>query len=294
MRSVAVLLAVALAAETPGRAPLTLRIAVAPDQILVGEPVKIVTTWTTTETIPVRRTAAQVLLDQGQDFQVWGEVPPIYGTVLEPPKTLTPGSPQRTEHVVSVAGPTSATGRYSLAFPGVGSYRVMVRYGFGDAYVTSNVVTIPVVMPQGLDAVLLEHHIRREPDLLIARPARIGGSQRLDAIFAQFPASRYLARARVLFLEMLLFEAIATAPAPLSPSAPLEGDVPRLLERLETEDLGGSIFDEDRLVVLAQMRSRSGRQAEALQAWQKVAERYPKGVPAEEARVRLQGLQVGR
>ena len=282
-----ILIAAGMLPELPQSTALNLVISVQRPVIGVGEPVKIVATWSATEPIRVRKGAAQVLLDQGQGLRLWGEALPVYGTVLEEPQALQPGSVERTEHVVSLAGPTSRGAPYTLAFPVIGTYRVMVRYQLGAHLVSSNIATIVAAMPQGSDAALLELFIRPRPELLIAQPARMGRIAWLEDVFARFPGSRYLARAKVLFLEMLLYEAIGSAPDPSPASGPLQGDVPRLLERLATEDLGGSVFEEDRLVVLAQMRSRSGRELEAVEAWRELAEKYPHSASADEARKHL-------
>jgi hypothetical protein len=152
--------------------------------------------------------------------------------------------------------------------------------------VKSNVATVTASTPDGRDARLLEQ-LRREPETLIARQADLGGRGRLEELFAAYPGTPYLARARIILLEKLLYAAIGRAPDPIPRTGPLLGDVPALLERLATEDLGNSPFEEDRLLVLAEMRERSGRGAEAIAAYRQVIRHYPNSRAAEVAISRI-------
>jgi hypothetical protein len=280
VRALIVLAAIIIAHEASA-APerLSLGITVPKPQILVGEPVKVVTTWMAITTVDVRKRAAQVMVHRGQGFELWGEAAPVNGTVVESPQRLEQGRPQITEHVVAVAGPTRQGEGYTLAFPTAAVYRVMVRYKLGAEYVTSNVATVTASTPEGREALLLQH-LRREPETLVARQADLGGRERLEELFAAYPGTPYLARPRIILLEKLLYDAIGRAPDPIPPTGPLQGDVPALLERLANEDLGNSPFEEDRLLVLAEMRGRSGRGAEAIATYRQVILRYPNGYAA--------------
>jgi hypothetical protein len=74
-------------------------------------------------------------------------------------------------------------------------------------------------------------------------------------------------------MESKLREAIANA----HDGSPVQGDVPRLLGELASRDLGNSPFDEDRLVLLADMYEASGRRADAIAALDQLARTYPAG-----------------
>jgi hypothetical protein len=53
-----------------------------------------------------------------------------------------------------------------------------------------------------------------------------------------------------------------------------------MLERLEREDLGDTPFEEDRLLLLADMRLRAGHRDEAPATYGQILEKYPTGAAA--------------
>jgi hypothetical protein len=264
--------------------PLSLQLVALKAQIIVGEPVMVDVLWSSSEQVYISRPRLKILLNDGSGFTRWSETPQVYALDLDAFQRLLPGRTISTSHLLGATGPFA--GVYRLAFPRAGQYRVVAKYDTDGIDTTSNEITITVVPPEGEDAALFAEHVAPSPILLSAH-SRLLGDSRLEALFEEYGASVYLARPRLLYLERKLQEAVREAPEPIPPSGPVGGDVPALLARLAAADLGTSVFDVERLLLLARTQDRTGRPADAVQSWTRILERYPNGAAAEQARRRL-------
>jgi hypothetical protein len=246
---------------TPNSAPLaslSLRVS-APGVVLAGESTKVTTTWTATENIKVAFHRAQILLDTGKGFVRWLEAhrSPM-GTGIQAARLLKAREWVAVDYVIGVGGDSkSPRDPYTLAFPRSGPYRVMVRYCENDTCVASDAVTIRAVQPKGQDAEFFERYVKRDPQLMLGWSSMRDGSF-LSSLTAEYPRTRYLARAKVFHYEMEIYRAIHDAPDPESATDPVQGAVPALLSKLAAEDFGDSPFEADRLQLLAQMQARTG------------------------------------
>lgn len=258
-------LALGLALDVLAPPGLELRATAFDAMVLAGASSKVTTRWAASEPVEVGFEDAQVFLDAGDGFVRWYEAPrtDALGGVVTGRFRMQPGHAVVMEHVIGV-GETersrAAKGRpYRLAFPRAGTHRVMVRYCARDVCVSSNILTIRVVAPEGQEAEIFQRYIQRDPDILLGWPR---GRQQ-DAfhrwIVRKYPGTRYLDRAKLLHYETQLYEAIRAAPEPARVTDPIQGDVPALLERLEADAFGKSPFEADRLLLLKEMRERTGR-----------------------------------
>jgi hypothetical protein len=282
-----VLLALGTVVEPAAPSPLTSSLVARKTELLVGEPTKVEVTWSSTAALEVSTEHLQMWLDDGQGARVWSEArdarDPI-GVTLRPPQTLTPGSTIKTSYVIGATG--SMTSGYRLAFPKVGRYRLTAKYTVDSLSASSNTVVLRTDVPSGRDGELFERVVRVRPEIVSAQWWLLiyGG---LESIFERYGSSTYLGKARLLFREMKVRDAILSAPDSTPYDAPIQGTVPQALDDLAKEDLGGSVFEEDRLVLLAQLRDETGRPAEAAETWKEIVKRYPDGTAAHQARRRL-------
>lgn len=281
MSAVGVLCVAVLAAAEAS--PLSLQLSAAMERVFVGEPTKFEVVWSVTEPHDIRPEKAQVLMADGDSFRPWVETWIGGPTTVEWPLRRLPGSIFRTAFVISATGQPDR-GNLQLAFPSPGSYRVMVLYRNRDEVVNSNVVSMTVISPSASDLELLNVYIRPHPE--IVTPWLRGANRALlPSLFARYGSSRYLARSKVIWFEDQLAEAIAAEPDPPRPGDPIGGEVPGLLASLALEDLGDNPFEQDRLILLADMTERSNRNA--LPIWLEIVARYPNSVAEQIARGRI-------
>jgi hypothetical protein len=280
------LLAIALL-PSPGQgylAPLEIRLVAPKTRILAGEPVRLTAIWSVTEPIQVMFDRTRVRLDSGSGFEEWHEAArPINELPTVLAYQLAPGAPGASTHVVGV-GRQPAIGRadaLSLAMPTPGPYRVTLQYGNSEGIVSSNVVSINARAPIARNLELFERHIRPFPVLVSGHAGQL--VERIDRLIDAYSPTPYLARSYVLMMRSKLIRAIQEAPD----GYPVQGEVPALLEKLAKGTLGNSAFDEDRLIVLAEMYERSGRREDAFATLREIAQRYPDGEAAWKARWRL-------
>ena len=270
--------------------PVEIRLLAPKRQVLVGEPVRVAATWIASESVLVMTHRARVFLDRGVGFVRWSESQRLISDMMESGETITPEHPGFSMHVIGVGNGRTLSQPNALsvlAFASPGTYRVRLEYGYGEAIVRSNTVSISVVSPTGTDRELFEKYIRPHPEVM---SAEAGPYERVvDRMFEEFDASPYLARPFVVVMERKIRRALRAAPR----GRPVQGEVPELLDRLAKRELGDSPFDEDRQILLAEMMDRSGRAEEARSKWQEILARYPIGVGARKARLRLVTAQRG-
>ena len=286
MRLLIMLLALTAGTESRYLEPLTLRLSTPKQAIFVGEPLKVVLTWSATRHIEVTKGSVRILLDDGTGFRTWGETAFGATSNVEFPQRLEPGKSEKTAHVIAVSGymDASGTGHFALAFPRLGHYQIRAQYGPDKEGVASNTANVTVVMPKGKEADLLERHISRHPELLTGW-AKLIDDERVERLFDEYPGSPYLARPKLLLWERQLEKAIASdaSEGQRRGVVPLEGEPARLLDRLASSNLEGTPFDEDRLLLLADMRSRWGRREEAIETYKEIVAKYPGGNAASKA-----------
>jgi hypothetical protein len=252
----------------------------APAEILVGEPTKFTTTWTSTRPVEVVTAKAQVCLDSGNGFRRHDETSFGTASTVYLPETLMPGEPIATEHVVAVTGYAAGPEErhFALAFPLPGRYLARVQYGG----VVSNVATIDVKLPKGKDAELLVH-LQRRPELLSQWGLIEGfGDDLLDKLLDEYRGSRYLARSRVLSWRKHLEESRAFDKQ--AGTKPSEGKTGQLLDGIAAEELEESPFEEDRLLLMAEIATSIGDRRRARTAYESLVSRHPKTTAAAKAK----------
>jgi hypothetical protein len=290
MRLLVILLAIAAGGESRYLEPLALWLSAPKQTILVGEPAKVVLMWSATRPIEVTKGSVRILLDDGTGFRTWGETAFGATSSVELPQRLAPGKAEKTAHVVAVTGymDTAGNGHFKLAFPRPGRYQIRAQYGPDVDGVTSNTATVTVVMPKGKEAELLERHIRPHPEILTGW-SKLLDNERIEQLFDEYPGSPYLARSKLLLWERQIEEAIASGATEEQRrgAIPLDGEAARLVDRLANDDLEGSPFDEDRLLLLAETKSRWGRREEGLEVYKEIIAKYPGGDAASKAQRRL-------
>jgi hypothetical protein len=252
-------------------------------ELLAGEPARFAVVWRAPRPIRIMKNEARLFVDRGAGFIEWRELSGSAKSIMEGPQTIAPEQPGYSTQVMSVTSVPNAgsTSDYSLAFPHAGTFRVRLEYGSGPHRISSNAVTLTVVMPSGRDLEFFNRFVVRYPALISA----LGGQFEtlLDPILSDYEQSPYLARPFVLMMERKVARAIGEAPDGL----PVQGNVPALLSQLESRDLGDSPFDEDRLVTLARLLGTTGRINQEVEVWRRILVRYPDSESAAYGRWRL-------
>jgi len=244
--------------------------------LVIGEPLRMSAKWTTSAELRLMTDYAEVEVDRGSGYYIWREASGVVMPSMPRVITLPPVQPWFTTHIVGVTLGTDV-GSASLgvlAFPAEGIYRVRLRYGTGTNVVNSNAIAVTVNRPTGANAQLLDRHLRSWSLLVSDLAGQF--EERLESLFDDYPLDPYLARSFVILMEKKIERAMAEAPD----GYPVQGEVPALLERLDSAQFGNSPFDEDRLAVLSDSLSRSGRRTEAIAVARRILERYPNGAAA--------------
>jgi hypothetical protein len=267
-RMIAVILAAGLLAPGGAASAQSLRLKLsAPAEIMVGEPTKLRMAWTAIRDLEVEPEKAQVWLDRGTGFHPYYETSFGTASTVYFPETLERGSTLATEQVIAVFRRAGAPedGNFELAFPRPGRYRAQIRY----EGVVSNEVTIEATLPRGRDGEVLAQLLRR-PELLSewGLIEDFGGPV-LKKLFDEYRNSRYLAHPRLLSWRKAVED---------------EGKTGLLLARLEEETLSGTPFEEDRLLLMADIAASIGDRAKARATYERVLSLVPTTAAATKAK----------
>ncbi len=132
-----------------GAASITLTLETQKRQILVGEPAKLISTWSSQSQQHVPLDAAWLWIDDGTGYQRHQEssIGVENGISVG---LISPGEPLKLTHLIAVSGQVASNGRrdFRFAWPTPGTYRVKLQ--FRD--VESNAVVLGVSAPQGSNA----------------------------------------------------------------------------------------------------------------------------------------------
>src|SRR5713101_510484 len=235
--------------------PLTLRLEAPKPKIVVAEPLKLTLTWTATRSTEVVTDEAIILLDDGTGYRAYHET--VFGTalVVHVPQKLGVGEERKTAHVLAVSGGMLKPGvrDFSFAFPRPGKYRAKASYDD----VESNEVRIEVTAPKNGDAEILAK-VQKRPDLLSEQWAFLeeADADRVEALVNEHPDSPILSRQRIGVWKRRLEH--AHAQDRYTGKQPVDGEVARVLQEIESTPLEGTPFDEDRLLVAAEQRTAIG------------------------------------
>jgi hypothetical protein len=252
---------------------LTLQLSTDQPHILVGQAVRAVLSWSSTESISVAPSAAILLVNDGRGFVEHNETAISTASSVPVAFQLGPGRPLRTAHVVGVTG-----GRFCgdhlcdvhLVFSRQGRYQLVARYGA----VESNVVKLDVLDPQGHDREFFERHLSQRPELLTEWPIAVD-TENVRRLCRQYPESPYLDLSR---LRLARHDVAAAGGGAQS--------VERAIRRLLKEP-GCGAFEEDRLESLAESAANAGLVALSRKLYRRLLMRFPAGPGASAARAAL-------
>jgi hypothetical protein len=198
-------LSLALVTVLQASTPLTnadLRLVVAaPTRVLVGEFVRVRTTWTVLRRIEAPCDPAEqglVEIDRGGGFVPHFEAQQAIQCVFRAPEPMMPRQRMRTEHVVGLesreppaglSGLDEVNASLAFVFDRPGRYRVRARYDEA----TSNVVEVEAVTPVGAGLALLDA-LRARPIVLTvfasAEPEIQAEGEALVATYGRHPLLR--------------------------------------------------------------------------------------------------------
>jgi len=258
-------------------ADLQITLSAVKPRILVGEFAKVKAEWLALRHVALPSGDQSVLLDDGTGFEGHDEASRDEGCVLCGVVFLAKGESLTTEPVIGLKQlqPLRGSERvedlnsvFGFAFSRPGTYFVKVRFH----EVESNVVSIEVVEPTGLDADVLAA-IRRQMGVLSSRPRGTEGlRERAESLVGEYNGHVYLAP---VVREMHVRD-------------PLYGGE---FARLSASDFGDSVFAADQALLLARLGRQLIGNAWAIPAYQKVVALYPGRAAALDAEAELHQLQ---
>jgi len=271
-----------------GAASITLTLETQKSQILVGEPVKLISTWSSQSQQHVPLDAAWLWIDDGTGYQRHREssIGVENGISVG---LISPGEPLKLTHLVAVSGQLASNGRrdFRFAWPTPGTYRVKLQ--FRD--VESNAVVLSVSAPQGSNAELLTQQLQLRPEFLTEwATLEDVDIAALGTILDRYRGSPYLYRPQLLYWKRKIKEATWAFGASGGPSrgeSALDADLGRVLADIEAADWTGSAFDEDRLLLIAETRKAWGRGPAAVETYREIVEKYPDSPVGQYAREAL-------
>jgi hypothetical protein len=257
-------------------ASVTLTLETQKSQILVGEPVKLVSTWSSQSQQHVTLDAAWLWIDDGMGYQRHQEssIGVENGISVG---LISPDQPLKLTHLIAVSGQLAPSGTrdFRLAWPRPGTYRVKLQY----RDVESNAVVLSVSAPQGSNAELLAQQLQPRPEFLTEwATLEDVDIAALGTILDRYRGSPYLYRPQLLYWKRKIKEATWAFGATGGPSrgeSALVADVGRVLADIETTDWRGSAFDEDRLLLMAETRKAWGGGQAAVATYREIVEKYP-------------------
>ena len=200
-----------------GAASIALTLQTQKSQILVGEPVKLVSTWSSQSQQYVSLDAAWPWIDDGTGYQRHQES----SLGVENGITvglISPDEPLKLTHLIAVSGQLASNGTnprrdFRLAWPKPGTYRVKLQY----RDVESNAVVLSVGAPQGSNGELFTQQLQPRPEFLTEwatlEDADIAA---LGTILDRYRGSPYLYRPQLLYWKR-------KRPGRLAPRAGLQG-----------------------------------------------------------------------
>jgi hypothetical protein len=265
--------------------PLTLTLAATEQQLIVGQPTKVVLTWSATAPLEVVPSAVFLELKHLDGWQRWREATFASGGNLGLPVLLEPQRPFKSAHVLSSTMTADSNGRrLAVPFEAVGLYSVRAAYRLGDNRIESNPVTVDVVGPAGSDIAVVDAFTDR-PDLL----GDWSHAETIDAVqdfILSLPADAAHAElAQVLTWKRRIAraEGAMSMAAGSTPSDELKGILGEMRSR--SRDQGS--FDDDRLWLLASTLMRWNEKQQALPVLKELLASYPDRPNADLARALL-------
>jgi hypothetical protein len=273
--------------------PVHLQVAASKSSILVGEPVKLVLTWSTPEPTEVDPCAIHLFLDG----RVYHEAAIGTSETFCVNRPLTPASTIKTIYIVAATGSMKTDGSrdFSLALPKPGRYHVYVTYDFmvGGEHRTldSNDLVIDAQQPRFGDADTFKRFIQRRPDLLTEWATFDDeNTAALQGMVESDRNSSYVARSQLFLWRYQLLHAaqLMAAAGVREPRQLMGGEVGRIMDSMEATAWPDNPFDEDRLLLLAESRAQVGDRKRAQRVYQEILAEYPNGLAAETARTRLE------
>jgi len=266
---------------------VTIALSPSKTEVLVGEPLKLTATVSTTsaEPVTVRTTAIYAAIDDGTGYRRHIEAEDGADEVdLGTPVTVS--EPIKTTLYVGLEPDLSAGAvarAFRFALPGPGAYRIRAEY----VDLRSNEITIQVTAPQGRDAGLYQQLAQR-PHLLTDWAAyEDADMEQLGQLLQEYRGSSYLFRPQLVAWRVAIQEALVAfgdSGGPGRGGHPLNEDLGEVLRGIEETDWSGSPFDENRLGLLAESRLGWGDRTGAVDAYGLILTRYPNGVMAQLAR----------
>ena len=232
-----------LASASASGGSLKLELSAAKSRILIGEPLRTVMTWSTTQPAWVA-TDAVLWINDGGGFVEHRETRWSTASALIVPQPLKPGDLLTAVQVVAVSGGRHCGDRLCdvrFAFPHAGRYELRARQG----RLASNVLPIEVAAPEGHDREFFERHLSRRPDLLTSWPIAVD-AEAVRRLCRQHGEGPYLDWIR---LELAHHD-LAVAPHDR------EG-VEAAVRRLLTEPAAGA-FEEERLRSMMELAGEVG------------------------------------
>jgi hypothetical protein len=274
---------------------VTIAVSSTKTEVLVGEPLKLTATVSTTSTEParIRTTAIHAAIDDGSGYRRHIEAEDRDDEV-DLGTTLTAAEPIRTTLYVGLQ-PDLAAGAVARAFhfalPAPGTYRIRAQYGD----VSSNAVTIQVKAPQGRDAELYQQLSQRRHLLTDWATYEEADMERLGQLLQDYKGSLYLFRPQLVAWRVAIQKALVAfgdSGGPASGGHPLNEDLGQVLREIEEADWNGSPYDENRLALLAESQLGWGDRTGSVDTYRLILARYPDGVMAQQAR-RIIQQEVG-
>lgn len=274
---------------------VTIALSASKTEVLVGEPLKLTATVSTTsaEPVRVRTTAVHAVIDDGTGYRRHIEAEDR-GDEVDLGTPVTVSEPIKTTLYVGLEPDLSAGAvarAFRLALPGPGAYKIRAEYGD----VRSNEVTVQVKAPQGRDADLYQQLAQRLHLLTDWATYEDADMERLGQLLQDYRGSPYLFRPQLVAWRVAIQKALVAfgdSGGPGRGGHPLNEDLGEILREIEDTDWSGSPYDENRLGLLAGSRLGWGDRTGAVDAYQLILTRYPDGVMAQLAR-RIIQQEVG-
>ncbi len=266
-------------------AALSMRVDAPQPAVLVGEPVKLVITWTSTKPVKARLTnpVLPLLEIRSNDGSGWRrlELPPFIEDQVFGPDDLRPGEKLFVEFAIHEG--SYERGKQTPLFSNVGSYSVQLVYHLNEGEsVTSNTVRFEVSAPMGEDVEIL-NRIKRDPGFLRSTAA--------EEAFVEHPNSPYLRVAGLRRVERRSSAALERIDPETKETfwhldrAQWQERCARRLRPMADELLSfGSwgAFETDRLEKAADLLARAGDHEAAEKVRKEILERFPRSKAAQD------------
>ncbi len=277
-------------AETAG---LSLRLIPAKSNVFVGEPDKLTLQWSTKQPLMIDRLGVNLYLDAGEGFKEYRDCerrnqPYQFGETLQPGSALwstyTLGAHQVRQGSASNAG-------FEFALPRAGKYRVKAAYTFigGRPPIESNTVTIEAQWPEGREKDLFFKYLQARPEFTTTCNASLAADdgERVEKLLRDYAHSLYLARTRLWSWQRedgAVARRVFAGRSPMDRTPLQASEAQGLLQEIDSADFNGSAFDDERLVLAAQLRDKWGDHQGTLRIYNELIAKYPESEAAEHAR----------